>query len=94
MQITQVDLQGTPLSMQHTAPRDGVLSEFKAVLDTISQTQQHAQRQTEAFQFGDPAVSLNEVMVNLQKSSVSLQFGLQCTTKLINAYKEIMNMPV
>ena len=57
-------------------------------VDTISQTQIQANNQAKAFEVGEPNVSLNEVMVNLQKSSVSLQFGIQVQSKLVAAYQE------
>ncbi len=61
-------------------------------VDTISQTQIQANNQAKAFEVGEPNVSLNEVMVNLQKSSVSLQFGIQVQSKLVAAYQEVMNI--
>lgn len=67
---------------------------FKMALDHISQTQIQAHNQAQAFEQGKPNITLNEVMVNMQKSSVSLQFGIQVRNKLIGAYQEIMNMNV
>ncbi|MGP2704625.1 flagellar hook-basal body complex protein FliE, partial [Serratia marcescens] len=46
------------------------------------------------FELGVPGISLNDVMVDLQKSSVSLQLGVQVRNKLVAAYQDIMNMPV
>lgn len=69
-------------------------SELKTALDTISQTQIQAQNQAKAFELGEPNIALNEVMVNMQKSTVSLQFGIQVRNKLVAAYQEIMNMNV
>ncbi len=34
-----------------------------------------------------PGISLNDVMVDLQKSSVSLQMGVQVRNKLVAAYQ-------
>lgn len=70
------------------------LTEFKSALDKISQQQITANDKANAFEMGDPSVSLNEVMVDMQKSSVSLQFGIQVRNKLISAYQDIMNMNV
>lgn len=67
---------------------------LKTALDNISQLQMQANHSAKAFEMGEPNVSLNEVMVNMQKSSVSLQFGIQVRNKLISAYQEIMNMNV
>ncbi|AJA45892.1 flagellar hook-basal body complex protein FliE [Frischella perrara] len=72
----------------------GFLNEFKTALDTISQNQIQAHNQAKAFEMGEPNTSLNEVMVDMQKSVVSLQFGIQVRNKLVAAYQEIMNMNV
>ena len=69
-------------------------NELKTALDNISQLQMQANHSAKAFEMGEPNVSLNEVMVNMQKSSVSLQFGIQVRNKLVSAYQEIMNMNV
>jgi len=39
-------------------------------------------------------VDLPEVMIALQKSSVSFQAMTQVRNKMIEAYKEIINMPL
>lgn len=72
----------------------GFLNEFKTALDTISQNQIQAHNKAKAFEMGEPNTSLNEVMVDMQKSVVSLQFGIQVRNKLVAAYQEIMNMNV
>lgn len=70
------------------------INELKTALDNISQLQMQANHSAKAFEMGEPNVTLNEVMVNMQKSSVSLQFGIQVRNKLVSAYQEIMNMNV
>ncbi|MFN6886260.1 flagellar hook-basal body complex protein FliE, partial [Proteus mirabilis] len=47
-----------------------------------------------AFTLGTPGVELNDVMVDMQKSSISLQMGVQVRNKLVAAYQEIMSMQV
>lgn len=61
---------------------------------SLNETQVTAQAQTEKFMLGDPNVSLNDVMVGMQKSSLSLNLGVQVRNKLVSAYQEIMSMPV
>ncbi|MWN06684.1 flagellar hook-basal body complex protein FliE [Gilliamella sp. Pas-s95] len=78
----------------HVADNTSFGTELKTALDKISQLQIQANQQAKAFEMGDAGVSLNEVMVNMQKSSVSLQFGIQVRNKLVAAYQEIMNMNV
>lgn len=70
------------------------INELKTVLDNISQLQIQSNNTAKFFEMGEPNISLNEVMVNMQKSTVSLQFGIQVRNKLVAAYQEIMNMNV
>jgi len=38
--------------------------------------------------------AIDDVMVDLQKSSISMQMGIQVRNKLVSAYSDIMNMQV
>nr|WP_024964917.1 flagellar hook-basal body complex protein FliE [Pantoea sp. IMH] len=68
--------------------------ELKSALDKISGIQTAARTQAQDFQLGKPGVNLNDVMIDLQKSSVSMQMGIQVRNKLVSAYTDIMNMQV
>ncbi|EAT12544.1 flagellar hook-basal body complex protein FliE [Bermanella marisrubri] len=46
------------------------------------------------FERGDPMVDLPEVMIAAQKASVSFDAMKEVRNKLVEAYKDIMNMPV
>lgn len=73
-------------------------SDFAALLkqsiDSVNDTQQVAGKMVEAFETGDTGVSLAEVMVASQKASVSFQAMLQVRNKLVEAYQDVMNMPM
>ena len=71
----------------------GFAGELKKSLDRISDSQQQAYGQAEAFELGKPGVALNDVMVDLQKANIGFQMGLQVRNKVVTAYQEIMNMP-
>ena len=71
----------------------GFAGELKKSLDRISDSQQQAYGQAQAFELGKPGVSLNDVMVDLQKANIGFQMGLQVRNKVVAAYQEIMNMP-
>lgn len=71
----------------------GFADEMKKSLERISNSQQHAAGQAEAFELGKPGVSLNDVMIDLQKANVGFQMGLQVRNRVVAAYQEIMNMP-
>ncbi|WP_153099135.1 flagellar hook-basal body complex protein FliE [Paraburkholderia hayleyella] len=72
----------------------GFASLLKASLDKISGDQKHAMSEAKAFEVGSPNVSLNDVMVDMQKAGIGFQFGLQVRNKLVSAYNEIMQMNV
>jgi flagellar hook-basal body complex protein FliE len=49
---------------------------------------------SDAFVKGEPNVDLTEVMVAVQKASLSFQAMTQVRNKLVQAYQDVMNMPV
>jgi flagellar hook-basal body complex protein FliE len=69
-------------------------SAMKASLDKISGDQQRSLEQAKAFEIGASNVSLNDVMVDMQKAGIGFQFGLQVRNKLVSAYNDIMQMSV
>lgn len=70
----------------------GFADEMKKSLQRISDGQQHATGQAEAFELGKPGVSLNDVMIDLQKANIGFQMGLQVRNRVVAAYQEVMNM--
>jgi flagellar hook-basal body complex protein FliE len=73
-------------------------SEFANLLrqgiDQVNQTQQSADALATAFQKGTPGVELPQVMLEMQKASVSFRAVTEVRNRLVNAYQEIMNMPI
>ncbi len=71
-------------------------ADFAALLaqsiNQVSETQKTAGSMANAFAKGDPNVDLTEVMVQLQKASVSFQAMTQVRNKLVEAYQQVMNM--
>jgi flagellar hook-basal body complex protein FliE len=72
----------------------GFAEELRSSIDRISELQAAAKAKGKAFQAGEAGISLPEVMVESQKASVAFQAGVQVRNRLVNAYKEIMNMQV
>lgn len=72
----------------------GFAGELQASIQRINRLQQASSAKAMAFQAGDPNVELNDVMVDMQKSSVAFQMGLQVRNRLVSAYKDVMNMQV
>nr|WP_298522782.1 flagellar hook-basal body complex protein FliE [uncultured Halomonas sp.] len=72
----------------------GFASELQSSIQRINRLQQTANAKLNAFQAGDAGVSLNDVMVDMQKASVGFQMGVQVRNRLVTTYKDIMNMQV
>lgn len=70
----------------------GFAGELKKSLERISNAQEHASSQAEAFELGKPGVALNDVMIDMQKANIGFQTGIQVRNKVMAAYQEIMNM--
>jgi flagellar hook-basal body complex protein FliE len=67
---------------------------LKQGLDSVNQTQQSAASLATAFEKGTPGVELPQVMLEMQKASVSFRAVTEVRNRLVNAYQEIMNMPL
>lgn len=65
-----------------------------AAVKDVNQDQKDTAAMQQAFQAGDPAASVEEVMVQMQKANISFQMMVQVRNKLVNAYNEVMHMPV
>ena len=60
----------------------------------VNTSMQESKAVTAAFESGDPSVSLAEVMITAQKASLQFTGMTEVRNKLLNAYQEVMNMPV
>lgn len=67
---------------------------LKQSLDTVNAVQQQTQQVQQAYEAGDPKSDLQDVMLSLQKASLSFQTMLQVRNKLVSAYQEVMNIQV
>jgi flagellar hook-basal body complex protein FliE len=100
MNVDQVLAQMRAMSLEagsKTQPSNGN-SDFSAMLkqsiDAVNQTQKTAGNLSKQFEMGNEDVSLAEVMIASQKASVSFQAMVQVRNKLVDAYKDVMNMPM
>ena len=67
---------------------------LQASLAQVSQTQQRADAMAASFAAGNGSADLHDVMIELQKASISFQEMVQVRNKLVSAYQDVMNMPV
>jgi flagellar hook-basal body complex protein FliE len=63
-------------------------------VNKVNETQQTSNQLATAFEMGQSGVDLSDVMIASQKASVSFQAMTQVRNKLVQAYQDIMQMPV
>lgn len=86
--------QGKPAASVQGADGADFGQALKSAIDQVNAAQQQAQQMTQDFVSGQENVNLQDVMVNLQKASLSFQQMVQVRNKLVSAYQDVMNMPV
>ncbi len=84
---------GSPSQAGNTSDTD-FTTLLKQSVDGVNETQQTAREMATAFDAGTGEASLAEVMISMQKASVSFQAITQVRNKLVSAYQEIMSMQV
>ena len=102
MNITKVLAEmralATQASQTQPAADDTGQADFGALLkesiNKVNTTQQAAATAAGRFEAGDPNTDLTEVMIALQKADVSFKAMTEVRNKLVDAYREIMNMPI
>jgi flagellar hook-basal body complex protein FliE len=67
---------------------------LKQSIGSVNDAQKTSSKMTQAFEVGDTNVSLVDVMIASQKASVSFQAMLQVRNKLVQAYQDVLNMPM
>lgn len=67
---------------------------LKDALGTVNGLQMQSRELTTAVELGKPGVSLAQAMIATQKSSLAFEATVQVRNKVVEAYKEIMAMPV
>jgi flagellar hook-basal body complex protein FliE len=67
---------------------------LQSSIDAVNHAQNTATDMAAALERGDKSVTLPEVMIALQKASLSFQAMTEVRNRLVNAYQEVMNMPI
>jgi flagellar hook-basal body complex protein FliE len=58
----------------------------------VNQAQNSAQANVQSFAMGEGSMTLEEVMVSLQKANLSFQTMIAVRNRLVDAYKEVTNL--
>lgn len=85
------DVGGLP-SNENTGESFGPL--LKQLAKGVSDRQLQASSMAERFEFGDNEVSMADVMIEIQKARVSFEALTQVRNKFVEAYQQVMSMPL
>ncbi|WP_298768895.1 flagellar hook-basal body complex protein FliE [uncultured Shewanella sp.] len=80
-------------SVQNTAGSDfGQL--LTQAIGNVNSLQSNAGQMSKKLDMGDPSVTLTDTVIAREKAGVAFEATVQVRNKLVDAYKEIMSMPV
>jgi len=87
-----------PPSLQNIDPANKTESGFGALIrqgiDGVASSQNQAGALQKAFELGDPNTDLASVMVASARAQVSFRALVEVRNRVVNAYQEVMNMPM
>lgn len=63
-------------------------------INKVNELQQESKEMKTAFEMGNPDIDIPEVMIAVQKASLSFEAITEIRNKLLSAYQEVMNMQV
>ncbi len=69
-------------------------SMLQSALQQVNGSQQEADTLQKQFATGESGVDLQDVMMSMQKASLSFQTLVQVRNRLVAAYQEVLNMQV
>ncbi len=67
---------------------------LQGAVNQVNELQQTSAELATAYEQGDPNVDISRVMVASQKSEVAFQSTVQVRNRVVQAYEDIMNMPI
>jgi flagellar hook-basal body complex protein FliE len=77
-----------------SADRVSFANVLKQGLDAVNATQAQASSAAARFDRGEPGLELSQVMLEANKAQVAFRATVEVRNRLVNAYQEIMNMPI
>jgi flagellar hook-basal body complex protein FliE len=94
-QMRVMAAQATDKSSQPVGSGEADFGELlKQSIDHVNSAQQEASALRTAFERGEGDMDLAQVMIAAQKSSLSFEAMVQVRNKLVEAYKDVMNMAI
>jgi flagellar hook-basal body complex protein FliE len=79
---------------ERIAPSADFLKALEGALNKVNASQTEAAELSKKFQLNQADVSLEEIMVAMQKANIAFQAAVQVRNRLVSAYHDIMNMQI
>ena len=86
------NLGAVPVEGATKAPSFGDL--MTQAVNKVNEVQKTSSSMADAYERGVAGVDITDVMIASQKASVSFQAMVQVRNKLVDAYRDVMNMPI
>jgi flagellar hook-basal body complex protein FliE len=67
---------------------------LKSSINRVNDMQKTAQSMASAFEAGAKDVDITQVMIEVQKASLAFRTMTEVRNKLVQAYQDVMNMPL
>ncbi|PBJ81926.1 flagellar hook-basal body complex protein FliE [Lysobacteraceae bacterium NML93-0399] len=67
---------------------------LRNAIEGVNSTQQRSGELVKAFELGEPGADLAKVMVAAQQSQVAFRATVEVRNRLVQAYQDVMNMPL
>ncbi|MFT2091395.1 flagellar hook-basal body complex protein FliE [Paraglaciecola sp. 2405UD69-4] len=85
---------GDPNSLTTNPSSQNFAELLSQAVGTVNEMQLDSKDKAMAFEMGDKSLSLADVMIAKEKAGIAFEATIQVRNKVLDAYKQIMNMPV
>ncbi|GGF52499.1 flagellar hook-basal body complex protein FliE [Alteromonas lipolytica] len=86
--------QGLELNTGLNTSKSDFATMLGNAVEKVNSMQLESKETTQRFEMGDKSLSLADVMLAKEKSGIAFEATVQVRNKVLEAYKQIMNMPV
>ena len=69
-------------------------SMLKQAINKVNDVQSESGRLKKGYELGDPNIDITQVMVASQKATIAFEAMKQVRNKFVEAYRDVMNMPI
>ncbi|GMW06303.1 MAG: flagellar hook-basal body complex protein FliE [Gammaproteobacteria bacterium] len=92
MRALSAEIQGQPATPSTAPSPFGDL--LRQSIEAVNEQHTAASTLAARFESGAADVSVAEVMISMQKASLSFQAMTEVRNRLVEAYQQVMNMPI